>query len=121
LLQKVDRRVDIAVVFGAAGGAAPVAYGKGQVLEPMPAHATELRAGKEPVGYVHVHAVQVGLVRELPAELVKADVADGTGQAVVADHAADVKVLDGYLVEASDQVRRGLVQPVGADAGEPVV
>jgi putative transposase len=85
----------------------------------MPASRTRLAAGVPSIGHDHLATAPGRLVFELPAQFVKAHVANGTRQASVAQHAFDVEVLDADRVKAAGDACAQLVQAIVADRWYP--
>jgi hypothetical protein len=104
--------VDVPVVPGAAGRAAPVPGGQAQVREQVPTRRAGLGRRVPAADHDQVAAIPLALVLQLAAELAPAAVRDGAGQMPVADHAANVEVFDDDGVGRADQAGAGAVQEV---------
>ena len=84
----------------------------------MAALRAALRGGKEPVNFDQLPPIPCALVREHGSEHAEAGVRQAASQAVIANHAAHVQVLDIESSEAAHEVRRHLVQVVGPRVGD---
>ena len=86
-----------------------------------PARRTHLRRREPAVDHDQVAAVPLALVLHHGPQLPPARVGDGAGQAVVAEHVADLQVLDHDRLVLADESSRELVQVVTAAVGDPGV
>src|SRR3984957_5571611 len=92
--QDVLRGVDVPVVPGAAGRAAPRPGAEGELREQVPAGGAGLAARVEPADHDQLPPGPGCLVMELSAELAPAAVRDRLGEGPVAEHVFHGQVLD---------------------------
>jgi hypothetical protein len=119
-LVDIPSRIDVPVMVGPARGAPPLPDAQRELAQLVPAGRTHRAGGKLPVHDHHPAAGQLGLVFQLPAELVPTHVADVSSQVSGLQHPLDVEVLDADEREPLDQPRSqlvGVVLPEVFDAG----
>ena len=104
--------VDVPVVQGAAIGARPVTRPETQGGQQVPAFGARLAAGVEAVNHDQALAVPLRLVAEELPKLSPTGVADGLGEAMVADHVLHGEVFDHDHVIGTDDTGGFLMQEV---------
>ena len=84
----------ISVVVRTTAATIPFLISQCQVLFNLTADRTGFAGRKEPVHWHDLARIPVALVGQLPSQLKKPQVSDGTSQAPVLHHARHVQVLD---------------------------
>lgn len=112
--QKILRRVYVAVVLCTALLASPRAHAQTHCVAHVSANAAAFAGRVEPVHHDQLFFVPPALVVQKRSERREPGICNVFGKPLVFRHACHVQILDADDIEATHQIRRGLVQVVKA-------
>ena len=115
--QEILRRVFVAVVVCAAFGTGKLADIQRHSFVNVPASRASFAAGEEPIRNANLFPVPRSLVLQHRTEHAEAGATDVLGQAVVANHATHVQILDCQNIELANQIGCQLAQTILAAVG----
>lgn len=118
LRQNVLSCVLVAIMYGPALGASPLADGQRQTIDDVSAVVAPLTGREEAIHLGERLPVAVTLVLQEPRELPHRGVTECAGEAVIADHPAHVQVFYADQIKPAHDVGRDLLHVVETRVGD---